>query len=1672
MRRILSFLLFCCLIAVQQTAQAQACNTPVINSVSPNTGYIGSTVVINGANFDANPANNQVFFGATKANIISSSFSTLTVTVPIGTTYAPISVKNGCGLISASTIPFNGIFCGTNITSDTYNTVSYSANVSGGYQMLSQDMDLDGKPDVLVCGFTTNKVSIMRNLSTPGNFDFATKFDLDFSGATRCIAPADYDGDGKIDLIVVDNGINGVRIFRNTSVPNALSFATSTTIPNIGGYQCAAGDLNNDGKLDLVVGSGSDVITFRNTSTAGNISFVQSTSINVGGFVTGLVVTDVDGDGVKDIGTADASGNKAIAVRNTTTANATTFSFGALQSYTTGDYPYRLFVGDFDKDGKIDFVTNDHSGATVSVFRNTSSQGAISFENRVVLSSPSSNYRIGVGDADGDGRPDIVTKSSGENLFSVYKNVSTGAGNIAFNDRLDYPGQAEVSGVVIADLDGDYVPDISTSGTGYNTLRVHRNNSTVTDNTLPTASCKNIIAGLNPNGTVTITAQMIDNGSSDACGIASLKINNGDSVTFTCQNLGANSVTLKVTDRAGNVSTCTAIVTVAQAAIIVAGQSTVCQGQSVPLTANLGDSYQWFKNGVAITGATSQNYTATTTGNYTVSVTNAGGCSGTSASTAVTITENPTISVTASGSTDLCQGNTVTLTAGAASFYSWSNGAGTQSITVGTAGSYTVSVFDANGCSATSSPVVVTIKAGALPTASITASGATSFCQGESVVLTAAAANSYEWSNGATSQSITASQSGSYSVKVTNADGCFTTSAPTAVIVKEKPTVNAGQDVTMCNTPTQLNAVGASATPPAPVNTTLCLFDAPGGNGNCQFGTDLCNDGYTFLSSGNYSATTTAGSASTITFKIYYTCSEATFNFRLNGNIVGSFTENGSGCTCAASGQGTYPRTFTFNAAQFQQFWNSGSNTLSVDFSAPGQQVALSGITATIASPGATYSWSPAAGLSNASIANPIANPTTTTTYTVTYALGNGCFATDNVVVNVQCNLPPVARCKPVIVNANPLTCKGSATINQFNNGSSDPDGDAMTFSISPAGPYAIGTTQVTLTVTDSKGASSSCVTTITVRDVNGPAITLPAGITVAAPAGQCQTAAANVTLGTATALDCSGVASITNNAPSVYPVGATIVTWTATDNLGNISQAVQAVNVVSNDPPVLATAPSIVAGACTAINVVAPAATNLCGSNSECITDKIDSYATGNVSGQSPRWTPWDGGESAIVSTAQAFSAPNSVRVSDFQDQLFLLGNKSSGKWTLSWKMYIPAGRVAYYNTQRFETPGLEWGQQVYFNQNDSGILQAAGSNIPFTYVRGQWMDVKQTFNLDADQTTLSINGVAVHTWQFSKLINGNPGSKQIGAIDFFGANGNGNNAVYFIDDISFCGGNDPVVTGSRSDALPLTASYPVGTTTITWTATGGNGASSATMQTVTVAPLPTAAIAVTRSNTTFTGLDNNTIALGYGAQTLTLTASGGGSYTWSTGATTAVINVSPTATTTYTVTVTDQYGCKSNKSVTITVIDVRCGNKMDKVLVCHKTGSAKNPWNQICISPNAVATHLGNGGYLGTCNVASVTAREGITKPVAEEVKATVLSYPNPSRGLVNVRLNSFAAGKVVIQVLDGNGKAIATHQTTVSYKVEDLTLDLSHLSSGVYNLKVSGGKDVRYSKVVIVR
>ena len=315
--------------------------------------------------------------------------------------------------------------------------------------------------------------------------------------------------------------------------------------------------------------------------------------------------------------------------------------------------------------------------------------------------------------------------------------------------------------------------------------------TTVTVNPLPAAPAVTSSGATTfcEGGSVTLTApEGYSYAWSNGATTQSITVATSGSYSVTVTNASGCSATSAATTVTVNPPPATPTVT-------ASGATTFCEGGSVTLSAPEGYSYAWSN------GATTQSITVTASGSYSVTVTNANGCSATSAATTVTVNPPPaTPTVTASGATTFCEGGSVTLTAPAGYSYAWSNGATTQSISVAQSGSYSVTVTNANGCSATSAATVVTVNPPpATPT--VTASGATTFCEGGSVTLTAPAGYSYLWSNGATTQSITATASGSYSVTVTNANGCSATSAATVVTVNPPPatpTVTASGATTFC----------------------------------------------------------------------------------------------------------------------------------------------------------------------------------------------------------------------------------------------------------------------------------------------------------------------------------------------------------------------------------------------------------------------------------------------------------------------------------------------------------------------------------------------------------------------------------------------------------------------------------------------------------------------------------------------------------------------------------------------------------------------------------------------------------------------------------------------------------------------------------------------------------
>lgn len=451
--------------------------------------------------------------------------------------------------------------------------------------------------------------------------------------------------------------------------------------------------------------------------------------------------------------------------------------------------------------------------------------------------------------------------------------------------------------------------------------------------------------------------------------------------------------------------------------------------------------------------------------------------------------------------------------------------------------------------------------------------GSTTLCEGKSVVLTANAeicgsSLQYLWSTGETTRSITVSKPGSYNVKVSGTNGCSGISQDVIVRATDVK-VEAGADQIHCSTPVQLNATGTSTGGPDPKVNEICVYDAPSmifpENDNCTFQTDMCLNGGVFIGSHNnsYSTVVSLSSPVELRYKVYYSPIEiSTFIMKLNDQQLGSYRDIETTQACAPTPNANYPRTFTFDENAIMKYWKAGAdNKITVEIVTPNNGVYLGGIKLEILTSEEKYLWSPVAGLSNPFIQSPTAAPLASTAYSVTYTDANGCSATDVVNVAVNCGSAPVASCQNVTKELG-NSCEVTVDASEFNKGSTG--AGPLKFSVSPAGPYTVGITNVTLTVTDVNGATSTCSASVEVLDNVAPTIATPADIT-ALSVGACS---AEVPLVAPEASDNCKVVSITHDQENFdFPVGETIVTWTAKDASGNAATTTQKITVTNGAP-------------------------------------------------------------------------------------------------------------------------------------------------------------------------------------------------------------------------------------------------------------------------------------------------------------------------------------------------------------------------------------------------------------------------------------------------------------------------------------------------------------------------
>ncbi|MFB2120910.1 FG-GAP-like repeat-containing protein [Parapedobacter sp. 2B3] len=302
------------------------------------------------------------------------------------------------------------------------------------------DIDGDGKPDMAVTNFNSDQVTVYRNTSTPGNISFAGRLDLAVGGCPFFLIIRDLDGDGKADIATANKLSNTVSVLWNTGGIGNIVFDPSRDYA-VGAepYSLAVGDIDGDHKPDLITANYADgsLSFLRNISVPGAIDFAAATDVAVPG-VYSVSVGDLDGDGKLDLVTANLLDQQASVLRNTSTVG--NFSFDPIVTLATGDRPYSVAIGDLNGDGKPDVAIPNYNSNTISVFSNTGSAGTIGFAGPIALTTGVGPAYAAIGDLDGDGKPDLATANYTGNTVSVLQNQlllrpATQASDIVVSDR-------------------------------------------------------------------------------------------------------------------------------------------------------------------------------------------------------------------------------------------------------------------------------------------------------------------------------------------------------------------------------------------------------------------------------------------------------------------------------------------------------------------------------------------------------------------------------------------------------------------------------------------------------------------------------------------------------------------------------------------------------------------------------------------------------------------------------------------------------------------------------------------------------------------------------------------------------------------------------------------------------------------------------------------------------------------------------------------------------------------------------------------------------------------------------------------------------------------------------------------------------------------------------------
>jgi gliding motility-associated-like protein len=981
--RTISYRIATTLIAAFLSIQGLKAQKPEITEVDKVNGSMSEVVTLKGSSFGTDSTRLKVFFGAQKASIKSITNQLLEVSIPPGTTYDNISVTNTTAALTGYTrnqflLSFNGKhpFDATNLGSQ----LNFDAN-SELYDHCLCDLNLDGKVDIATANKSSTSISILQNTSTgAGNISFRIPTQqFPIGAASLQIKCGDLNSDGRPDLVVTEGtaGINDrVFILQNTG-----AFTFSTQIIKLVGRKNSKieiADLDLNGKPEVIItDQGSGRVSILVNQSVGAIAFAAPVDLLIPEAATtdGIAVEDLNGDGRPDLVTSQFGTSNSNLYIAPNTSIPGTVSFGAVSKITIDKTIRDIRIGDLDNDRKPDIAVTQFLGSSVSVLLNTSSGSTISFGPATVIPSDAAPWGLDFGDIDGDGKTDIAVASIASTNITLLNNQST-PGSLSFIKQ-SVPTTFITRHTRVGDLDGDGKPDIS-------------------------------FCSVDKTGVIASKVSVFRN---EAC------------------------VVPEVTPANTPVSLCLGLLP-----------------YKLTATMSRGSYYQWLKDGVQVSCGRNQNTLDVTaamgSGKYTVRIigeggncTAAGNCGEESAGIDIVIGGASASATNPTSNGPVCIGSTLNLSLAnpaAGATYKWTGPAGftatgpaptLPNFKLENAGRYSVEVTVGSCISSVESTVVEAIDA---PTFQVAYTGSSVICQGDAAkvlsVMPSPGTYTYQWLKngtpigGATSAtysvSSVAASSGNYAVRASYS-GCATfETTPVEIRVATLPvsaftapaTACAGQKVTFTNQSTF-------------DNTATVFYEWDFGDGQAS---DDEDPEHIFTGANTYPVilqvsykdeacadttkhkiTITAAPpvAITNTANDYLMCEGETLALEVLGSFNSySWSTGATGPSILITQSGTYtvdvtaPNGCVLTASRVV----SGLPAPGVIVTATPQQINEGETSQLQASGLVNYEWEPADALSTSpTIADPVANPLETTIYIVTGHDANGCTGTATIEVTV-----------------------------------------------------------------------------------------------------------------------------------------------------------------------------------------------------------------------------------------------------------------------------------------------------------------------------------------------------------------------------------------------------------------------------------------------------------------------------------------------------------------------------------------------------------------------------------------------------------------------------------------------------------------------------------------------